>query len=496
MQFLFGWKNTIDRTDRYQLYVSFKNSQVPDIIPHKLFWTAIVISYAVANIPVERIYSLIFTILKNLPIQGAEIYLTKYNNEITKAQISSHFIVSIKGFLFFVAFLILAYPIAVSIGRSGKFWQELGLTRIAKISWYFFLALSLLVFPYSYPHVLLSHPSGLASLGVSYGQMSLSPFAESYEIVARRLLKPAIAYFIQMQGYILYYLFSLICIYALIFMTVCFLEAKIASKYRLSDTKPAIYSRKFWVYLSAMTSSYAIVCFQWPGYPENITFILILLAACLPMSPQARLGTVALCMVNHDGSAFALIPIIWFCFPKQERMAALFAVVLFYGIWFASHGLNLQQGLESHVVVGGKKSTLSLLTEHPIAAAAGTFFAYKLLWFLVLFASWRLWLEKDRKTAIAIVGITAFPLSMLFLGWDTTRLTGFGFLGMLIALVAVANEYSSFTKNQRQLLIAAACVNILLPSYNVALDIPESAFKYPYPGIYKAIGGILQLIVQ
>ncbi|MCU0541403.1 MAG: hypothetical protein MUE44_04355 [Oscillatoriaceae cyanobacterium Prado104] len=476
--------------------MSFKNYQEPDFIPYKYFWGAIVTAYAVANAPVDRIYGLIFTVLQNLPIKGLERFLTKYNNEITQAQISSHFIVSIKGFLFFVAFLMLAYPIVLSVGRSRKFWEELGIKRIAVVSLYFFVALSLLVFPYSYPHVLLSHPSGLASLGVSYGQMSLSPFAESYEIVARRLLKPAIAYFIQMQGYILYYLFSLICIYTLIFMTVCFLESKIESKHKFGEIKPAIYTRKFWVYLSAMTSSYAIVCFQWPGYPENITFILILLAACLPMSSLARLGTVALCMVNHDGSAFALIPIIWFCFPKKERIPALVAVVLFYGIWFASHGLNLQQGLESHVVVGGKKSTLSLLAQHPIAAAAGTFFACKLLWFLVLFASWRLWLEKEQKTAIAIVGITVFPLLMLVLGWDTTRLTGFGFLGMLIALVAVANQYGNFHKNQRQLLLAAACANILLPTYNVALDIPESAFKYPYPGIYKAIGAMLQLIVQ
>lgn len=482
-------------TDRYRKYVSFHNSLEPDIIPKQFYWTAIVTVFAVANAPVDRIYVLIFTFIQNLPIKGLDIYLTKYNNEVTKAQISSHFIVAIKGFLFFVALLAIACPIFVSVRRSPSFWKQLGIKRIAVVSLYFFVILSLLAFPYSYPYGLLSHPSGLASLGVSYGKMSLSPFAESYDIVARRLLKPAIAYFIQMQGYILYYIFSLVCIYILIFMTVVFLESKIVSTHRLGETTPAIYSRKFWVYLSAMTSSYMMVCFQWPGYPENIFFILILLAACLPMSRQARLGTVALCIVTHDGSAFALIPIILFCFPKQERIPALFAVVLFYGIWFVSHGLNLQQGLESHVVVGNK-SNWSLLTRNPALAVVGVFFAYKLLWFIGLYTSWRLWLEKDRETALAIVGITLFSVLMLLLGWDTTRLAGFGFLGMLIALVVVANEYGNFTKNQRHILLAIIAANLLFPTYNVVLDLPESAFKYPYPGIYQAIGGIVRLFVQ
>jgi hypothetical protein len=484
----------INPSDKYRKYISFDNSQEPDLIPYKYFWTAIVTVFAVANAPVDRIYQWIFAIIQNLPIKNIESYLNKYDNEVTKSLISNHLILSIKGWLFFIAFLAIAYPIFDSIRRSGSFWHKLGIKRIATASVYFFLALSLLVFPYSYPYGLLAHPSGLSSLGVSYGKMSLSPFGESYEIVARRLLKPAIAYFIQMQGYILYYLFSLICIYILIFMTLAFLESKILSKHRLGENKPIIYTRKFWVYLSVMTSSYMMVCFQWPGYPENISFILILLAACLSMSRQARLGIVALCMVNHDGSAFALIPIILFCFPKQERIPALFAVVLFYGIWFVSQGLNLQQGLESHQVMG-KNSNWVFLTRNPTLAIAGVFFSYKLLWFLLLYAVQRLWSDRERETALAMVSITVFAVVIILVAWDTTRLVGFGFLGMLIALVVVANDYSQLVKSQRQILLAIVCANIILPSYNVVLDLPESLTKYPYPGIYKAIGDIVQLFM-
>ncbi|NJK67495.1 MAG: hypothetical protein HC941_14060 [Microcoleus sp. SU_5_3] len=479
-------------TDRYQKYVSFNNSLEADIVPQKYFWTAIVIVFAVANTSVDRIHKLIFIVLQNLPVKGIENSLIKY--EVEKAEIGIHYIISIKGFLFFVAFLALACPIIVSVMRSPSFWHKLGIKRIAVAAVYFFLALSLLAFPYSYPYGLNAHPSGLSGLGLSYGKMSLSPFAESYEIVARRLLKPAIAYFIQMQGNLLYYLFSLICIYILIFMTLVFLESKISSKHRIGENKLIIYTRKFWVYLSVMTSSYMMVCFQWPGYPENISFILILLAACLPMSRQARLGIVALCMVNHDGSAFALIPIILFCFPKQERIPALFTVVLFYGIWFFSHGLNLHKGLASHVVVGNH-SNWSLLTKNPGLAVAGVFFAYKLLWFLLLYATQRLWSQGEREIALAIASITLFSLVMLLLAWDTTRLTGFGFLGMLIALVVVANDYSQLVISQRQILLAIVSANIIIPSYNILLEIPDSLFHYPYLGIYKAIEQIVQLVL-
>jgi hypothetical protein len=485
----------IDRSEKYRKYISFDNSQESDIIPHKYFWAAIVTVFVVANTPVDRIYQWIFTIIQNLPIKNIETYLNKYDNEVTKALISNHLIISIKGFLFFIAFLAIAYPIFDSIRRSGSFWHQLGIKRIAVASVYFFLALSLLVFPYSYPYGLLSHPSGLSSLGVSYGKMSLSPFGEANELVSRRLLKPAIAYFIQMQGYILYYLFSLICIYILIFMTLVFLESKILSKHRLGENKPIIYTRKFWVYLSVMTSSYIMVSFQWPGYAENISFILILLAACVPMSRQARLGIVALCMVNHDGSAFALIPIIIFCFPKKEIFSALLVVVLFHGIWFISHGLNLQQGLESHLVMG-KNSNWVFLTRNPLLAVAGAFFTYKLLWCLLLYAVQRLWSDREHETALAIVSITGFSLIIILVAWDTTRLVGFGFLGMLIALVVVANEYIPLVKSQRQILLGIVCANIILPSYNVVLDLPESLTKYPYPGIYKAIAEIVQLLVH
>lgn len=481
-------------TDKYQKYVSFNNSLEVDIFPQKIFWTAIVTVFAVANASVDRIHKLIFIVLQNLPIKGIENYLIKYNDEVKKAEIGIHYIISIKGLLFFVAFLALACPIVISVRRSRSFWHKLGIKRIAVAAVYFFLALSLLAFPYSYPYGLNADPSGLSGLGLSYGRMSLSPFSESYEIVARRLLKPAIAYFIQMQGNLLYYLFSLICIYILIFMTLVFLEFKISSKHRLGENKPIIYTRKFWVYLSVMTSSYMMVCFQWPGYPENISFILILLAACLPMSRQARLGIVALCMVNHDGSAFALIPIILFCFPKKEIIPALFAVVLFYGIWFLSHGLNLHQGLASHVVVGNH-SNWSLLTKNPGLAVAGVFFAYKLLWFLLLYAMQRLWSQGERETALTIASITLFSLIMLLLAWDTTRLSGFGFLGMLIALAVVANDYSQLAIRQRQILLVIVYANLVVPSYNILLEIPDSAFHYPYLGIYKAIEQLVQLVL-
>ena len=56
--------------------------------------------------------------------------------------------------------------------------------------------------------------------------MSVAPFQEGDPLYYKRLLKPAIAHFVHLDGYVLYYLFSLICTYILIFLTVAFLESK------------------------------------------------------------------------------------------------------------------------------------------------------------------------------------------------------------------------------------------------------------------------------
>ncbi len=485
-------KSRLNRSDIYTLYVQFQTSKTKNIIPYYIFLLAAIIAFLVANFPSDRTSSFLSETFKNRLFLKSLLtnIFTEYGSKPSDYNnIGSNLISSIKNFLFFIAFLILAYPILISLSKSKLFWHKLGLKKIALSALGIFLVLSLLAFPYGYPYGLNSHPSGLSGIGKDYGKMSLAPFAANNELIYRRLLKPALAHFIQMDGYILYYLFSLICTYILIFMTIGFIESKILGSNTFEENKRKSLSStvKFFVYLSVMTSSYMMVNFQWPGYPDQLAFILILVMACIPMTRQGRLGTIALCLLTHDGITFALIPIILFCFPQREKSRALLLVALFYAIWFASYGFNLHQGLAAHQAVGGEQSNWQVLNKNRGLALAGVFFSYKLFWLVFLYTVGRLWFQKDKATLVAIVSIILFPAFIILLAWDTSRLMGFGFFGMLIALGILIHEYRKLPAKHSYLLMQIMYVNILIPSSNILLVYQDSLSNYPYPGLYMLI---------
>jgi hypothetical protein len=477
-----------DLSDRYSRFIAFKNTEIQEFIPQKLLWAAVIVILLIPHAPKDKVGGAIFKIVQFLSTRLWDLEKPKKLADF----VLYNFAIPLKGFCFLLAFLILAYLIGRCIYRAKSFWNELGIKRIAILSLVIFLVLSLFVFPYSYPGGLNPHRLGTSGLGNDYGHMSLNPFAENTGWHYRRILKPAIAHFIQMDGVFLYYLFSLLCTYILIFMTLTFIESKIwIDCHKDRKTKRILNPKlRFLVYVSVATSSYIMTDFLWPGYVEQLTFILILLMACIPMNHQARLAAVALCMANHEASGFALIPIIFFCFPRREINQALFVIILYFGIWLASYGLNFYNLLSAHSVVNNKESITQLLINSPGLAIAGTFFSYKLFWIIFLYVVWMLWHQKDRLTAVAILSIVLIPTFLIFVAADTTRVAGFGILGMLIILCILIDEYSQSPKPSHRLAFTSIYANIIIPSYPVIFDYPPSLLTYPYRGLYQLIHSV------
>jgi hypothetical protein len=250
------------------------------------------------------------------------------------------------------------------------------------------------------------------------------------------------------------------------------------------------------IYLSLMTSSFVIVDFQWPGYSDSLSFILLLLMASLPMTAEARLATLTLCLLNHEGIALALIPVILFCFPRSERVTALIAVALFFGIVVASYGFSGYQGLQGQGAVrqdGG--SVWEAVLDYHGLFLAGLFFTYKLFWVALGLGLGLLWQLKKKWTLIAIVAITTFPVLLTFLAWDTTRIAGFGWFGMIIGVSVLLQNYGRLPKIQRYAFVALACVNLLIPSYNVVIFYKNSLSSYPYPGLYMFFDSSVRLLL-
>ncbi len=167
-------------SDRYASFISFATLKEKDFIPNGIFFTAVFITYSVANAPPNIFYPAILGALQYLPKTVLNKLYAKYDSQLVVETILRHIVIPVKGFLFFIGFLILVYPILVSLWKSKSFWYELGAKRIGILAFGFSLILSLLVFPYAYPYGLNQHPSGLAGMGERYGRMSLAPFAQTF----------------------------------------------------------------------------------------------------------------------------------------------------------------------------------------------------------------------------------------------------------------------------------------------------------------------------
>ena len=474
--------------NRYIHHLLFRTVEDKEVIPQKLFWSAVFITFVIANVPPAKISAVLSRVLQ-IVSDNMSIALLSQNQDLQQiaTRITESVVVPVKGCFFFLSLIVIAYPIVRCASRSRDFWCELGMKQTLLFSLGLFLALSFFVFPYSYPYGLNAHPSGLAGVGISFGRMSVAPFQEGDPMYYKRLLKPAIAHFVHLDGYVLYYLFSLICTYISIFLTVAFLESKFLGG-RGGENQPQSLNPKIkWlVYLSLMTSSFILVDFQWPGYSDHLSFILLLFMATLPMTSLARLATLVLCLVNHDGMALALVPVVLFCFPKAERVPALAIVTLFYGIVAAGYGFSAYEGLRGQgtVVRGEAGSVWEAALHIPGLYFAGLFFTYKLFWVALGLVIWML---KEKATLTAICVITLFPVLLTLFAWDTTRVAGFGWLGMLIALGILLQEYKRLSRVYHYGLFALACVNLLIPSYNVVIFYKDSLSYYRYPGFYMLI---------
>jgi hypothetical protein len=233
--------------------------------------------------------------------------------------------------------------------------------------------------------------------------------------------------------------------------------------------------------------------FIWPGYPEQLGYILILVAACTPMTRLARLVVVALALMAHEALAFALVPVVAICYPRAERRQALAIIALYGLVWYLGAwltGSSLAEILTTHQILRSPDhpSVLGMIRDHPARFVGGLALGHKLAWVAVGVAIVSLWRRGRRADAGTVAALTLVPLLALLLAWDTSRMTGLGFLGVVFSMALVLRS----TTRHRRALAIVALVNLLIPSYNVMLVEPVG---YPFLGAYRAIHAALLWLI-
>ena len=463
-----------------------------EIVPRKLLWFSLVLAFVIANAPPALINAVFLKILQVVFDGGLlSSWGVLKNLDYISGNVTDSIFVPLKEVLFVFCLLVLLYPILFCCHKAKDVWRNLRPRKITYFALSSFVGLSILVFPYSYPNGLNSHASGLAGLGTSFGRMSLAPFQEGDPLYYKRILKPAVAHLMHLHGYIAYYAFSLLLTVVLLFMVVAFLESRVPTEKTTGLDQPYLNAPVRWlIYFSLMTSSFILVDFQWPGYSDSLSFILILLLTLVPMNSQARLATVALCVLNHEGLALVFVPLIFFSFPREERLPAIVAIGIFYGFMVASHGFSVLNWFLGQGPVRETGSVWARVIQEPDVFLAGLFFTYKLFWVLLLWVIWTLRSRYSRLTLMGLGVITLSPVPLTLFAWDTTRVAGFGWLGLVMALGLFLKEQSQLPRNYQYALVSLVFLNLLIPSYNVVIYYKDSFSPYPYPGIYKLLDSV------
>jgi hypothetical protein len=481
----------------------FETAENAPTISWKLLWMAIVVAFVIANAPPKRISPLIVGMLQAVPETWVADLIDGRDMKVVADLVVMPLVASIKKFLFALSLIVIGYPIIGALGRSGLFWKRLGLKRLALSAAVMFLLLSTMTLPYAIgPYGLPPKQSGLAGLGFWFGEMSLAPFSFDVDVYYGRLLKPALAHYTHLSGYARYHLFSLACTYLLIFLTLTFLESKLPIGRTSVERRGGLQGplARWVVYFSVMTSSFIMVSFQEPGKVDDLAFIFILLMVSLPMTAQARLGLLACSLLTHESIALTLVPAIVFWFPKEEKLKALLVIGVFFVVMAGSYGFNPSHVLEGHGAVLKKGSVWKVVMEHPGYFLAGLFFTYKLWWAVLIYVLRRLWARNQVADLTALAIATCFPILLCLLAWDTTRIAGVGFLGMLMALVLFMKEGARFSPVQFRILLVAVVLNLMIPSYQIILDPPvgdgppvymNTHSTYPYLGLYRQIHSLI-----
>ena len=362
-----------------------------------------------------------------------------------------YFLNTVRGLIFFLSTVFLLFtfirPVAYFFSTRAS---ELPLRKIFENSLAVFFITALLVTPIR-----------LGIMGVGYGQMSIDPFNfyDASNQIYQRLLMPALAYFVQFKGPLLFHLFSLIVTLALIFFTLLFFEVHTIHTTLLEN-------------ISLAGTTFIITQFQSPGYTEQLSLLFALIVVIVPMETLPKIAAVSLGLFAHEVSIILFIAIAWLYFSKEERAWVGLVVVVYTVFWVMSFGFDFGK-LFAVRTVGGL-SGFSWLAGHPLRELSGIGMSYKLLWVAFGMALFRHSAELKRLFVLVLPGIAATVFAV-----DTTRLMAFSFLAILFAVLYI-KKYSLISERNLQLLFG---LNLCLPSVYIGLN---SGLVY-FDGVYQLL---------
>jgi hypothetical protein len=363
-----------------------------------------------------------------------------------------------KGLIFLLALAGLSVPISRDIYSRWKTasWRDILLP----------LAVALGVALASFA---LTFQRGPLGLGVDYSLRSLDPFNQAADWQSTRLLMPALSYFLFLRGTWPFYGFFLA-------LTVLF----IAVLYAWTRKNTSI---SLWEFLSLCTVSFVSFQFQAPGYPDVLVYLLFLLAMQETLSPAAKLSLLLLALIANESSFFVGLVLAWRYLPRKEQWAYLLGLGLYIFVWMALSNFDVAAALASRNVEG--MSGLAWVRREPALEAFGLFEGYKALWAVLVWGVAAAFRSARRSEAWFMIATVGAAVLMTFSAVDTSRLMGYAFPALLMALSVLKDGISS--RPGRAALGIVFALNLLIPSVYVGLNAGVRTFRGLYGRLYETL---------
>jgi hypothetical protein len=308
-------------------------------------------------------------------------------------------------------------------------------------------------------------PRGLIGWAQEYGDTSLVLFTKLGEINNKsRFLMPALAHIFFFRGNFFYYIFSLLCNFLLLHSILMWFA-------RNEVPLP------FWQFISLATLSFVSFNFYFPGYPDVLVHLFLLLALALPVGEKGYLMFFALSLATHEASLFIWVVLTLFLFGRQTWIKFFFIVALYFFLRLSSYGFELSVAFAPQMV--GELTPLQWLEQNSGQEFLGLFFAFKALWIFVVAAIYFLTLQRKWKDALLLISLVIASVFITIFGIDTSRLAGWAFLAVLFSWKVLVDLKDKKIAN---MLNGVNLLNLLLPSYYVSLN-----FVFLPAGLYYVI---------
>lgn len=403
------------------------------------FVAAMVVLFALTHAPVNFVLSWYDRCFQVLLASGYISQETFQRMLAGKDDLFVTVIGPVRNFLLFISIVIVGTPLVGDIRRHIRMRASL----YSDLRTYTPILIPLGIL------CLFVFPTQLGLGGFMYSRMTLDPmsFNDGKLWFYQRLLMPSIAYFLQMKGTVLYLIFSL-GVTALMFLLVhLFFVVRGVTLSRLE-------------LVSLGTSSFLMTQLQIPGYTEQLAIIFLLLLFIVPFGTMGRLSLVILSLLAHEVSIVPLLFISYRYFSKEEQWMVAAVIVFYCFFWIASFGGDVSTLLAVRNVYG--KSGWQWAVEHPLRLLSGIALSFKLLWIIILYA-----IMKFPSVRTLIAGFTVIAILFTLIGTDTSRLMGFGLIGLLLAVYMLKGTTLAASGWYRGLLLA----NIVVPTFFIGTNI-------------------------